>query len=72
MNGIQIETGVPLPVMHCLSKYPFGKMNVGDSFATEAFTSARNASAGYGMRHGMKFKSQKDKGKKSGRIWRIA
>lgn len=54
------------------NKYPFGKMDVGDSFVVMKGdeTKIRNASQQYGKRYSMKFSVRKHK--QDYRCWRIS
>lgn len=64
---MQSSRGVGRP-----AKYPFGKMDVGDSFFLEAdkkqIACARAAMGAFGFRHGKKFSSRAHPG--GVRIWR--
>lgn len=70
---IQIDKGVPLPVGGAKSKYPFGVLQVGDSFLFPAGTprnKASSAALNHGKRHGVKF-TVRAEGERF-RCWRIA
>ena len=73
---MKIEKGVPLPTND--AKYPFAKMEVGDSFAVtldDKKTSSRVSTYAHigGKRLGMKFvvRTVVEKGRKMIRVWRI-
>jgi hypothetical protein len=71
-----IDDNVSLPPRHnSYSKYPFGKMEIGQSFALPIATGlrAREAAIMYGKRHGVKFTSRTltEGGEKVVRIWRV-
>lgn len=69
---MKIEKNIPIPERGWKRKYPFGNMDIGDSFLVDADGSNKAISAAkmYGMRHGLKFTSKKqDDG--CARIWRI-
>lgn len=71
-----IDDNVSLPPRHnSCSKYPFDKMEIGQSFALPAATGlrVREAAVVYGKRHGMKFASRTltEGGEKVLRIWRV-
>lgn len=77
MDTFKIEKGVPLPSKVKQSpthvKYPFDKMELGDSFAFDpekiAITAVRSAAHIYSKRRGKKF-SIRLVGK-GARVWRI-
>jgi len=66
MNQPLIEKGVPIP-----GRFPFGQMEVGDSFViTTKRSTAAVAARRYGDKHKMKFVTRKmDNG--AIRIWRV-
>ena len=64
---MEIEKGIPIQPSH-KSKFPFGQMEVGDSFLCEM--TPRAASYAYGKAHGMKFTTHKTP--EGFRCWRIA
>jgi hypothetical protein len=72
-----IDDNVSLPPQRTggCSKYPFDKMEIGQSFALPVSTGlrAREAAVVYGKRHGMKFTSRTltEGGEKVVRIWRV-
>lgn len=67
---MKIEKGVPMPKSG-RKKYPFGQMEVGDSFYTENhFRTVAPSACGYGQRHGKKFSVRKEG--EGTRCWRIA
>jgi len=68
----EIEKGIPVPATLPRSKYPFGQMEVGDSFACSASQNARVRVAAhkYGKDHGLVFTARKI-GDDSYRVWRI-
>lgn len=73
---IPVDKGVPMPVVvkeFGRAKYPFGKMEVGDSFkvASDLIRSARNAAYLYGIRNGMRFSCRRVD-EQTFRVWRIA
>ena len=65
----KIESDVDMP--EAWSKYPFGGMEVGQSFAIDAgsVVLVRNAASAHGRKHGKKFSVRKVDG--VGRVWRI-
>lgn len=73
----EIEKNIPIPGYHC--KYPFEKMEIGDSFfvkeASDSYRrKVRNAANMFGKKNGCKFKtrSMKNKDGIDGiRIWRV-
>lgn len=72
----KIEKGVALPSNSKRfgeSRYPFGAMEVGDSFKVgeDSAIRTRNAAYLYGMRHGKKFSCRRVNLKEY-RIWRTA
>lgn len=69
MSLFQIEKNVPLePYKHI---YPFGEMNIGESFIATESRKARTALSMYCRRHpGREFKTRKVDG--GIRIWRVA
>lgn len=71
-SPFKIEKGVPPPVRTGRISWPFGEMEVGDSFSLEPLEYLRIASAAsyYGSRHNMKFSVRKDGGEY--RCWRVA
>lgn len=69
-NQFKIEKGVPLPPgTHGNAKYPFPKMEIGDSVVIPAV--ARSAARVWGQRHDRKFMSRAER---PGfvRVWRTA
>lgn len=65
-----VEKGVPMPPP-TKGIYPFGSMEVGDSFEAKATRGAVSAAASdYGKRHGLKFSVRQIDG--TIRVWRIA
>jgi len=68
---VNVDKDIPIPRArgyHFL--YPFGEMNVGDSFAWEGdYDCLRAAASQYGRRHGMKFVTRKTRD--GLRCWRI-
>lgn len=75
MSDITIEKSVPLPHLGRKHLYPFGDMEVGDSFLVPvAKHSAVYGSASYyGKRNKQKFAVRKlvEKGKPVARCWRV-
>lgn len=68
MTQIKIDKDFPLPESR--TKYPFGDMEVGDSFWSDNSREAVSSSAySYGQRHGMKFTVRITDGVT--RCWRI-
>ena len=72
--SIQIEKGIPIPDRARKSSYPFGQMEVGDSFldrdAAKTISSrAYNAANIWGRNHGVKFAGRQVEG--GVRIWRV-
>ena len=68
VNCMKVEKNVPIP-----NRYPFGEMEVGDSFAVPPSTSRNNVAASasrYGDKHKMKFTVRKYKDG-AYRCWRI-
>jgi hypothetical protein len=67
MSAFKIEKDVPIPDSHQNTRWPFGKMKVGDSFEVPDAVMGKVAVAMsyYGKRHGMKFS------KRGKRVWRI-
>lgn len=71
----KIEKGVPLQNHQSKKKYPFAKMQIGDSFFFEELPeveSAQNAGKGYANRHNPGFKMTRRKVEGGYRLWRIA
>jgi hypothetical protein len=72
-----IDDNVSLPTQRTggCSKYPFGKMEIGQSFAIPRAVghNARMAAAQFGKRNGMKFTSRAltEDGEPVVRIWRV-
>ncbi len=68
MTDFKIETGVPVSLLEGNTKYPFAKMNVGDSFAFDPKLRSKIATASsyYGKRNAKKFSTS------TNRIWRVA
>jgi len=68
----RIEKGVALPTGNGRKRYPFGEMEVGDSFGfkVDELMRVRAASSYFGTRNGRKYSARKDG---SGyRCWRVA
>jgi len=66
-KNIPIEKAVPI-----CQKYPFSKMEIGDSFVVdgkERFV-VRAAAYEYARRYGVKFKTRAIKGEEKTRVWR--
>lgn len=69
----EIEKNVPIEMKTpILEKYPFSKMEVGDSFAVEGQERfvVRAAAYAFAQRHGFKFKTRAVSDNKT-RVWRI-
>lgn len=71
---IEVDIGVPIPTILGRTgsppKYPFKKMNIGDSFRADIPTkSMSNAASAYSRRHGAKFTVRKEGN--GSRVWRI-
>lgn len=70
---VRIEKGVPLPTNK--SKYPFAKMEIGDSFVVNETTPSRTSTYAHyaGKRLGMKFtvRTVEEEGRKVIRVWRV-
>ena len=72
MNEFKIEKNVPIPERFGRCKrYPFEKMEVGDSFLAplDQIESARQSSYYWARKHGRKYKTQRQEN--GFRIWRI-
>lgn len=68
-----IEDGIPLPRVRAeYTKYPFGKLRVGQSFVSNELKRARSAAHSYSKQHGVKFVTRVLDDGKSIRIWRVA
>lgn len=68
----KVEKNVPIPTDSRAAKYPFGGMQVGDSFFVPVedatYTSVAGSAYGYARRHGMKMSvAKEDTGT---RVWR--
>lgn len=65
---IKIEKGIPIRLYY---RYPFGDMEVGDSFFVENIKTSylANAAHHYGRRHNKKFACRKEG--TGSRVWRI-
>lgn len=71
MSDYKIEEGVPLKSRLGYNKYPFGEMEIGDSFFSNADrTLVSSAASWYGKRNGRKYSTRKDG--TGFRVWRIA
>ena len=70
----KIDKGIPVQTGNIHDKYPFAHMQVGDSFfaADGDIRKMRNASTGWGRRHGAKFSLSAvvEDNKKGVRVWR--
>lgn len=66
--NIKIEKGIPIRQYY---KYPFGDMEVGDSFFMENIKTSdvSNPASHYGATHNMKFICRKEGS--GARVWRI-
>jgi hypothetical protein len=72
-TSYRLEKGVPLPTAYAgRKKYPFGEMEIGDSFSFKAdeLTRVRAAASYFGTRNGKKFSARKDG--PGCRCWRTA
>lgn len=71
MSDIKIEKNVPMPKVGSgrRTKYPFGDMDIGDSFSSPDQRVA-SASLHYGKRHDKKFSMQRQPDG-SYRTWRV-
>jgi len=67
--SIKIENGIPVPPVRAV--WPFGEMEVGDSFLVPAGRekAAKSSAWTYGRKHGIRFTARMEK--KGVRIWRI-
>lgn len=65
--GIKIDKNIPMPASLGSTKWPFGNMEVGDSFEvpTKSIQQIISAMSWYGKRNKMKFSRRKN------RVWRI-
>ena len=73
MNQIKIDKGVPVPEESrgANGKYPFGDLEIGDSFFVGVKQQLLCAAvSGYGRRHNKKFTTRSENG--GTRVWRIA
>lgn len=69
----QIESGVPVPeARNGRSRYPFAKMEAGDTFVVpgDENKGVRSAAHSYGKRHGRTFTCRRQ-GDGTVRVWRI-
>jgi len=79
-NQFKIEKGVPLPsrLMRARSYYPFGDMEISDSFQVEGADNARklkSAASYFGIRNGKRFTvrvTNREGIPVSARCWRVA
>ena len=72
---IKIEKSIPLPSRGRGRKpiYPFGDMDVGDSFAVSGLENrVTSAASWFGKRHGKKFTLRTNSETGETRVWRIA
>lgn len=70
-----IESGIPVEKYRAKKKYPFSKMEIGDSFffvELPEVESAQNAGKGYANRHNPDFRMTRRKVEGGYRLWRIA
>jgi len=71
MSKYKIEKGIPLQREHTL--YPFGEMEIGDSFAVAADVTERrrvvSSAHSYGKKNGKKFSTRKTED--GYRCWRV-
>lgn len=68
----QVEKGIPVPAGKggAKPKYPFGSMDIGDSFfVTKAQNAIAAIATGYGKRHAMKFITHSEGC--GTRVWRV-
>ena len=70
MTEYVIEKDVPITRGKPKTKYPFGKMVVGDSFAVATNDKVTPAASNFGIRHGMKFSILKQEDG-TYRVWRM-
>ena len=72
MSDIQIEKGVPVPKARTPMKYPFEKMEVGDSFfVPKSQGNVSSAAVYWQKRHkGRRFVTRAENG--GARCWRVA
>jgi hypothetical protein len=71
MEAIQVESGVALPAVRVVYRYPYGQMKVGDSFTVPRSARAKvlNANFRASKRFGMTFTSKADGDLV--RVWRL-
>ena len=67
---MDIDKNVPMPKTHQSEKYPFAKMEVGDSFFSENKAAQSSAHVFARRRKGMKFVTRAEG--QGIRIWRVA
>lgn len=72
----KIDKDIPVPKANRYNtKYPFGELDVGDSFfwSETPVERTRNAAFNYGKAHGKKFMTRtcEESGVKGCRVWRI-
>ena len=66
----KIEKGLPAPNTPANVRYPFGQMEVGDSFYCSEPKAVRGSAIAFGKRNAMRFASRREGG--GVRIWRVA
>jgi hypothetical protein len=68
----KIEKNVPIPEKKGRKKYPFGDMEIGDSFVMQkVITTANSIARSYGNRHKVRFTCYAISENKT-RVWRTA
>ena len=74
MSDFVIEKGVPAPEARYRNKYPFGEMEVGDSFFVPGGEAGKlsNSASVYARYHGRKLKFSARKVEGGARVWRVA
>lgn len=72
MEAIQVESGVELPAVRVVYRYPYAQMKVGDSFTVPRAARAKvlNANFRASKRYGMTFTSKADG--EVVRVWRLS
>lgn len=70
MNDIKVDKNIPIPTSK-YTKYPYGEMEVGDSFFVKIEREKiYSSSSQYGKRHNAKFSVRKEAD--GYRVWRIS
>ena len=72
MSDVKIDKGIPMPESKNSSKYPWGELEIGDSFlavGAKTISSLTNSKRGAALRYGMEYITRTTP--EGIRVWRV-